>query len=62
MTVGSKEFYDVLAQFEQTYKYKKLTREDKSLWSRGQVYENGAINELYKAFAAGYANGRLAYM
>ena len=64
MTAGSKEFYEVLDTFEMTANHMvrgRLDRvKDKEWWSRGQVYENGEVNELFKLFRAGYSAGKLA--
>jgi hypothetical protein len=51
----TKEFYDLLAQFEKTYKQERLDREDKVWWAEGHVYQNGYTNDLFKAFQLGYA-------
>ncbi len=51
----SKEHYDLMAQFEKEFKHLRLDREDKSFWAMGQVYQNGEVNELFKAYRRGYA-------
>jgi len=55
----SKEHYDLMTQFETEFKGKRLDREDKTLWSIGQVYQNGEVNELFKAYRRGYSLGRV---
>jgi hypothetical protein len=53
--IESKEFYDLMAIFENTIgKGYRLDKEEKSLWRRGRYYENGQANELFAAFFAGY--------
>lgn len=64
---GSKEFYEVLEQFERDAKHlfygKRLDREkDKSSWERGFIYENGETNELFKLFIAGYSYGKNVWL
>lgn len=59
MTIGSKEHYEILEQFEKNFKGMRLDRENKSLWKMGQVYENGETNNLYKAYILGYSFGRI---
>lgn len=65
MKPGTKEFYDVMAQFEKdalelTYG-KKLEREAKDLWSRGCFYCNGEINIMFKAYLMGYSYARVEF-
>jgi len=63
MTMGSKEHSDILNEFEKLYCYCRLDREiNKDLWRKGQVYESGETNNLYKAFIAGYSLGRCVYI
>lgn len=55
----TKEHYELLSEFERTFKGKRLDREqNKELWKKGQVYENGEVNDLYKAFILGYTLGK----
>lgn len=49
-----KEHYDLMAAFER-YHSGRMDREDKSLWPRGIVYQDGCMNELFLAFRQGYA-------
>ncbi|MCP4761949.1 MAG: hypothetical protein GY870_09205 [archaeon] len=62
MTIGSKEHYDLLEDFEKNFKGYRLDRENKDLWKIGQVYQNGDTNTLYKAYQLGYALGRVNYL
>ena len=58
--IGTKEHYDILLSFEKNYKHKRLDREkNKELWKKCQIYENGEVNELYKAFILGYSLGKI---
>ncbi len=63
MTIGSKEHYEILFNFEKNFKEMRLDREKNiDLWKIGQVYENGETNKMYKAFIMGYSFGRAKYL
>ena len=63
MQIGSKEHYDIMAEFEKNFYDQRLDREkDKALWKKGQVYENGETNKLYQAFISGYSLARIIYL
>lgn len=58
MRVYDKEFYELLTMFEAECRknfYGRTDREDKELWTQGIIYQDGKINELFKAFRLGYA-------
>ena len=56
MMLKTREHYDLMKQFEKEYKYMRLDREqDKGLWARGYLYEDGTTNELFKAYRNGYS-------
>jgi hypothetical protein len=54
----SKEHYDLMAQFDKLFKHFRLDKENRSEWSRGCIYQNGEVNELFKAFRQGYMLGK----
>ena len=56
MQATSKEHFDLMAQFEQTFKGRRLDRESKDMWAIGAVYQDGQTNELFKAYRLGYAH------
>jgi hypothetical protein len=58
----TKEHYDLMAQFERDYKYRRLEREkDKALWGKLQrIYENAKVNNLFLAYRKGYALGKIS--
>ena len=58
MKLKSQEHYDLMAQFEREYQGHRLDREDKSLWERGAIYQNGETNALFLAYRRGCAYGR----
>lgn len=62
MQVGTKEFDDIVINFEKQFSHMRLDKETKEWWSRGQVYANGETNNAYCAFRQGYALGRVVYM
>jgi hypothetical protein len=58
MTIGSKEHYDIMQQFEKNYNCVPLAKEqDKELWKQGYIYQNGDVNNLFKAYRTGYSLG-----
>lgn len=57
MKLLSQEHYDLMSQFERTFSG-RLDKEDKSLWPMGVVYQDGQVNELFKAYRHGYALGK----
>lgn len=57
----TKEHYELMAQFEAEHKHRRLTREvEKGLWARGNVYQDGHVNELFVAYRKGYALGKVS--
>ena len=57
--LGTAEHYQIMEQFERTFKKDfRLDKEDKSLWSKGQIYQNGEANAAFKFFIHGYAFGK----
>lgn len=61
MTIGSKEFYEIIEEFEKNFSWCSLDKEDVKLWEKGYVYRNGETNNLYKAYRLGYSLGRSNY-
>lgn len=57
----SKEHYEIMDQFERLFKGHRMDREDKSLWPRGHIYQNGETNNLFIAFRHGFEFGRAIY-
>jgi len=55
MQLTSKEHYELMTSFERTFKGHRLDREEKSMWPRGAVYQDGGVNNLFKAFREGYS-------
>jgi hypothetical protein len=53
----TKEHYELMDEFEKEYSHRRLAREDKDMWPRGAVYQDGATNELFRAYRQGYAFG-----
>jgi hypothetical protein len=59
MMIGTKEHYDLLNMFERSIaKHHRKEREDKSLWKKGVIYQDGNVNNMYLAFISGYSYGR----
>lgn len=55
MELKSQEHYDLLANFDRTFKGERLDKEPKDLWPMGVVYQDGRVNALFDAFRKGYA-------
>ena len=49
-----KLFNDLLAQFERGQRG-RTDKEDKSLWPKGIIYQDGRMNELFAAYIRGHA-------
>lgn len=59
MNRTSKEAYELMGQFERDYHHMRLDREkDKTLWARGNVYENGETNKTFAIYCMGYSFGK----
>ena len=55
MTNNTKEFYDLMKNFEGTVgKSMNHTKEDKGTWKQGYYYTNGETNKLFVGFLNGY--------
>lgn len=59
MTLLSKDHYEMMTFFEKTFTNFRLDREeDKTLWAKGNVYQNGEANVAFLAFRHGVAYGK----
>lgn len=64
--LGTKEFYEVMADFEKTAKElvrmgnQGLKREPKENWKRQYYYTDGNANNAFKMFLQGYSLGKIA--
>jgi len=57
--IQTKEHYELIAQFDLQFKSRRLDKEeDKSLWAKGFVYQDGQVNDLFLVFRQGYSFGR----
>lgn len=54
----SQEHYDLIEMFEKVFRGNRFDKEDKSLWSQGNIYQSGETNNLFLAYRQGYAFGR----
>lgn len=50
----NKEHYDLMAAFERQHSG-RMDKEDKALWPRGIIYQDGHVNELFLAFRRGHS-------
>jgi len=56
--LGTKEHEELLKSFEKIYHHLRLEKEPIELCMKGQIYQNGETNKLFKAFELGYATGK----
>lgn len=54
----TKEHQDLIAMFDCEFKHRRLDKEDKALWPKGVIYQDGQVNELFLAYRKGYALGK----
>jgi hypothetical protein len=54
----TKEHYDLLYAFERDFIDKRLDKESKDLWEKGIIYQDGNVNNLFKAYRLGYSFGK----
>ncbi len=53
------EHSELVAQFEKDFKgCGRMDKEPKELWPRGAIYQDGAVNNMFKAYRIGYAYGK----
>lgn len=50
----SQEHYGLMSAFERTHRG-RMDKEPKEFWSRGRIYQDGKVNELFLAYRNGYA-------
>lgn len=53
----TKEHYALMDQFEREHSG-RFDREDKALWPKGVIYQDGHVNELFLAYRRGYAHAK----
>lgn len=58
MTLGTLEHETIMENFEREFRGHRLDREDKSLWSKQNVYQNGETNALFLAYRRGFSLAR----
>lgn len=49
-----KEHYDLMAAFERCHSG-RMDKEDKAMWPKGIIYQDGHVNDLFLSFRHGYA-------
>lgn len=69
MTVGSKEFEEIMKQFEKTictgiygHRFDRVPNIGKPGWVPGEFYDDGYVNNIFRAYQSGYAHARCVYM
>lgn len=56
-TLTSREHAELMEQFEREFSG-RMDREAKEYWPKGNVYQDGRVNELFLAYRRGVAYGR----
>ena len=59
--IKDKEHYDLIKQFDKEYRGNRLDKETKDLWSKGCIYQDGEINNLFLAYRKGYSLRKSIY-
>lgn len=62
MRIETKEHYDLMASFEKANSTERLDKEEKELWPKGQIYQDGIVNKLFISYRKGYALAKCIYM
>jgi hypothetical protein len=60
MSLLSKEHYELMLQFEKQFTG-RFDKEEKSLWAKGNVYQDSMVNQMFVVFRAGYALGKAVH-
>jgi hypothetical protein len=56
--LNTQEHVDLMAMFEREEKGARLTKEPKTLWRIGVIYQDGEVNARFLAYRRGYAFGK----
>jgi len=57
--LNSGEHDELIFQFEKDNKgIGRTDKEEKSNWSKGVIYQDGNVNDLFKIYRMGYAYGK----
>jgi hypothetical protein len=62
MQLHTQEHADLMTQFEREFRGHRLDREQKAMWRRCLLYQDGHVNELFLAYRRGYALARALSM
>jgi len=62
MKLGTKEFYEIIENFEKHFPHMRLDKEPKELWSKSVIFQDGEVNNLFNVFRLGYSFGRASYI
>jgi len=64
MKLFDKEHCELIDAFEKDLKTcsmrGRLDKEDKEMWAKGRIYQNGDMNDLFKLYSYGYEFGKFA--
>lgn len=57
---NTKEHYELMDYFEKRTRH-RIDRENKELWAKGHIYQNGEANQEFLVFREGYALAKSIY-
>ena len=56
--LNTKEFYDLMAQFEKDAGHYNFEKENKKMFCKQVYYCNGEVNNLFKMYFMGYQSAK----
>ena len=59
--LGQREHYALMEMFEKEYTGQRTDKENKELWAKGYLYQDGHTNTLFLAYRKGYAFAKCLY-
>lgn len=54
----TREHQELIEQFERDCRPGRTDKEPKVIWPKGNIYQDGHVNELFLAYRIGYAYGK----
>lgn len=59
MRLLGKEHYELMQMFEKIVTGYRTDKENKELWAKGIIYQDGEYNKLFLAYRKGYSFGKV---
>lgn len=57
--LNTKEHYDLIAQFDKEFSSFRLDKEPKDGWTKGIIYQDGRVNQMFCVYRSGYSLGKV---